>query len=413
MDKELAQLHDYARELLVGLEDDLIAERKATGREPSALKKVKKALSNLDFDPEAYGDIIESAGGDRKKLMNSIRRMEMSTMKAWELLADDTIHHLIQQRTGGSTLARAKGDVVRGAIRRLQDKYGMRFSQATGERGVIRGDTAQSNFAHKADDKATGLERASGIGKNPDASTTSHRFGTAGYAKNLTAAEIADEQALFEALDARIAPQLADFEVGKATDAPRVQAIREIPGLERAYMADNTVEEIAQMKKIARSPAIEPKILDTYKQLVVPKMTSNGVRLSFPNRLIGAGRQLSRAIPGPLDDVALGTGFGGVAAVAALATGGDPAQAFGDVVSDVAVGDLQGGELFDESQDFGETLQQSRQQNARPLMDRLDEGALGDAGRAIKRGGRLSIGAHGAKFTLPEFGFSEFFGINK
>ena len=51
MDKELAQLHDYARELLVGLEDDLIAERKATGREPSALKKVKKALSNLDFDP--------------------------------------------------------------------------------------------------------------------------------------------------------------------------------------------------------------------------------------------------------------------------------------------------------------------------------------------------------------------------
>ena len=38
MDKELAQLHDYARELLVGLEDDLIAERKATGREPSLLK---------------------------------------------------------------------------------------------------------------------------------------------------------------------------------------------------------------------------------------------------------------------------------------------------------------------------------------------------------------------------------------
>ena len=412
MDKELAQLHDYARELLVGLEDDLIAERKATGREPSALKKVKKALSNLDFDPEAYGDIIESAGGDRKKLMNSIRRMEMSTMKAWELLADDTIHHLVQQRTGGSTLARAKGDVVRGAIRRLQDKYGMRFSQATGERGVIRGDTAQSNFAHKADDRATGLERASGIGKNPDASTTSHRFGTAGYAKDLTAADIADEQALFEALDARIAPQLADFEVGKATDAPRVQAIRKIPGLERAYMADNTVEEIAEMRKIARSPAIEPATLDTYKQLVVPKMTANGVRLSFPNRLVGAGRQLARAIPGPLDDVALGTGFGSVAAVAALATGGDPAQAFGDVVSDAVVGDLQGGELFDESQDFGEVLQQSRQQNARPLMDRLDEGALGDAGRAIKRGGRVSLGAHGAKFILPEFGFSEFFGIN-
>ncbi len=45
MDKELAQLHDYARELLVGLEDDLIVQRKATGREPSLLKKVRKAVS--------------------------------------------------------------------------------------------------------------------------------------------------------------------------------------------------------------------------------------------------------------------------------------------------------------------------------------------------------------------------------
>ena len=286
MDKELAQLHDYARELLVGLEDDLIVQRKATGREPSLLKKVRKAVSNLDLDPQAYPEAIEAAGGDAKKLTNAIRRMEMSTMKAWELLADDTIHHLVQQRTGGSTLARAEGDVVRGAIQRLQDKYGMRFGQATGERGVIRGDTALSNFAHKADDKATGLERASGIGKNPDASTTAHRFGTAGYASDLSPAEIADEKALFEALDARIAPQLADFEIGKATDAPRVQAVRKIPGLERAYMADNTAEEIAEMRKIARSPAIEPGITGSYQQLVVPKTTGGGYRLSFPNRLV-------------------------------------------------------------------------------------------------------------------------------
>jgi hypothetical protein len=412
MDKELAQLHDYARELLVGLEDDLIAERKATGREPSLLKKVRKAVSNLDLDPQAYPEVIEAAGGDAKKLTNAIRRMEMSTMKAWELLADDTIHHLVQQRTGGSTLARAEGDVVRGAIQRLQDKYGMRFGQATGEKGVIRGDTALSNFAHKADDRATGLERASGIGKNPDASTTAHRFGTAGYASDLSPAEIADEKALFEALDARVAAQIQDFEVGKATDAPRVQAIRQIPGLERAYMPDNTQAEIAEMRKIARSPAIKPAITGSYQELVKPKIVGGSMRLSFPNRLIATGKMLTK-FPGPLDDVVLGTGFGGVAAVAALATGDDPAQAFGDVVSDVAVGDLQGGELFDESQDFGETLQQSRQQNARPLMDRLDEGVLGDAGRAIKRGGRFSIGAHGVKFTLPEFGFSEFFGINK
>ena len=104
---------------------------------------------------------------------------------------------------------------------------------------------------------------------------------------------------------------------------------------------------------------------------------------------------------------------GAVAGALTLAEGGTPAQAFGSLVeAENPIENLDAGPIFDESQDFGETLQQSRQQNARPLMDRLDEGALGDAGRAIKRGGRLSIGAHGAKFTLPEFGFSEFFGIN-
>ena len=380
MDKELAQLHDYARELLVGLEDDLIAERKATGREPSALKKVKKALSNLDFDPEAYGDIIESAGGDRKKLMNSIRRMELSTMKAWELLADDTIHHLIQQRTGGSTLARAKGDVVRGAIRRLQDKYGMRFSQATGERGVIRGDTAQSNFAHKADDRATGLERASGIGKNPKAETTSHRRGTAGYAKNLTAAEIADEQALFEALDARIAPQLADFEVGKATDAPRVQAIRKIPGLERAYMADNTQAEIAEMRKIARSPAIEPAILDSYKQLVLPKTVGGSMILTFPNRLIGAGNFGMSVI-----------------------------SEYGDAIDEITGGAITNTINKTIVNPVRKVLGQEPAQSYQKPDPMAGVTAIK---RAKAQGPKFSVQFGGMKLTLPELGISEQLGIN-
>ena len=45
-------------------------------------------------------------------------------------------------------------------------------------------------------------------------------------------------------------------------------------------------------------------------------------------------------------------------------------------------------------------------------MDRLDEGALGDAGRAIKRGGRLSFEFGGVKLTLPEYGYSELLGFN-
>jgi hypothetical protein len=142
------------------------------------------------------------------------------------------------------------------------------------------------------------------------------------------------------------------------------------------------------------------------------KVTSPKRGRKVPTQHVRIAKGVARWIPGPLDDVALGTGFGGVAAVAALATGGNPAQAFGDVVSDVAVGDLQGGELFDESQDFGEVLQQSREQNVRPLMDRLNEGVLGDVGRAVKRGGSFKIDAGVVKFTAPEFGFSELLGFN-
>jgi len=132
----------------------------------------------------------------------------------------------------------------------------------------------------------------------------------------------------------------------------------------------------------------------------------------FKKGVTKVAKGVARFVPGSLDDVALGTGFGGIAAGAAFVTGGDPAQAFGDVVSDVATSELQVGELFDESQDFGEALKQSREQNARPLMDRLDEGALGDAGRAIKRGGRLSFEFGGVKLTLPEYGYSELLGFN-
>ena len=101
---------------------------------------------------------------------------------------------------------------------------------------------------------------------------------------------------MFEALDARIGPQLADFEVGKATDAPRVQAVRRIPGLERAYMPDNTQAEIAEMRKIARSPAIEPAITGSYQELIKPKLVGGSMKLSFPNRLVGA-RSLYSALP--------------------------------------------------------------------------------------------------------------------
>ena len=271
MDKELAQLHDLARTMLLEVQAQYNAGVIPPGFGKSDKKRLDKAISNLDFNPEAYVDIMEDVMVGQKgskELMKRIRNVETKVMKAFELLSEDTIHHLVQQRTGGNFSRQVSGDVVRGAVKRLEDRFGLKFSQATGPGGVIRGDTALSNFAHKSDLTQKGAELASDIGKNPDPSTTAHRFGTAGYSKTLTPQETRDEQALFEALEARIAPQLEDVKVGIATDQPRVQAIRAAdPRLANAYMATNTAEEIAAMQPIARGLAEDVKI-QTYQQLL-------------------------------------------------------------------------------------------------------------------------------------------------
>jgi hypothetical protein len=270
MDKELAQLHDLARTMLLEVQAQYNAGVIPPGFGKSDKKRLDKAISNLDFNPEAYVDIMEDVMVGQKgskELMKRIRNVETKVMKAFELLNEDTIHHLVQQRTGGDFSKQVSGDVVRGAVKRLEDRFGLKFSQATGPGGVIRGDTALSNFAHKSDLTQKGAELASDIGKNPDPSTTAHRLGTSGYSKTLSPQETRDEQALFEALEARVAPQLEDVKVGIATDQPRVQAIRAAdPRLANAYMVTNTAEEIAAMQPIARGLG-EDTLIQTYQQL--------------------------------------------------------------------------------------------------------------------------------------------------
>ena len=70
--------------------------------------------------------------------------------------------------------------------------------------------------------------------------------------------------------------------------------------------------------------------------------------------------------------------LGGVlAAGTTLASGGSPAQAFGAAVeAENPIENLSAGPLFDESQDFGTVLEQSRMQNQIPLMTRIENGAL-------------------------------------
>ena len=390
MDKELAQLHDLARDMLLEVQAQYEAGVIPEGFGKSDKKRLDKAISNLDFNPEAYADIMETVMSGNlgpKELMKKIRNVETNVMKAFELLNEDTIHHLVQQRTGGDFSKQVSGDVVRGAIRRLEDRFGLKFSQATGPQGVIRGDTAQSNYAHKSDLTQKGAELKSGIGKNPDPSTTSHRFGTRGYAKTLTAAETADEDALVKALEARIAPQLEDVKVGIATDQPRVQAIRKAaPGLERAYMPDNTAEEIAKMQKIARALPEEVKI-QTYKQLVFDKGT---VKLAAGARRAAGVLPFAGAIAGGL--VAGGQAMAGDiegAKVTAFETAAGEVPVVGDLFTadPVASGTLEGAQQA--AMEVRRQEQQPKSAAAKILDDPLNE--LEYAGKQIL-GGLKTVG---------------------
>ena len=248
MDKELSQLHDLARAKLLELREYY----KTSDPKNSNLKRVRKALSNLDLAPDLYGDILSDASSsnfDPKGLTKAIRNHEEQTMRAFQLLNDDTIHHTVQQRTGGDTLATAKGDVIRGAIKRLQDR-GIRLGNTSGPGGNVTAQVSLSNFAHKADDTATGLERQSGIGKNPDKATTAHSKGTAGFAKNFTPEQLADDKALAKALEESAIAQKELTQVGVKTDAPRQKAIRDLTGDPLAYSPDATAADVAKTRRL-------------------------------------------------------------------------------------------------------------------------------------------------------------------
>jgi len=433
MDKELAQLHDLARTMLLEVQAQYEAGVIPPGFGRSDKKRLDKAISNLDFNPEAYGGIMEDVMVGQKgpkELMKRIRNVETNVMKAFELLNEDTIHHLVQQRTGGDFSKQVSGDVVRGAIKRLEDRFGLKFSQATGPGGVIRGDTALSNFAHKSDLTQKGAELASGIGKNPDPSTTAHRFGTRGYSTTLTPQETRDEQALFDALEARIAPQLEDVQVGIATDQPRVQAIRAAdPRLARAYMPTNTAEEIAAMQPIARALSEDVKI-QSYRQLLnfgngkatLNRAALTGLAAAGVAALGPLGTAASAAELAGRSQVAQQTGDFADEAQAALAgvsLAGDvasyfpPAAPIGEAVSTTADVANIATDLYREDPERAKQFIKQQVTKAipkPPVVQQVQQ--VQRAAQAVQRGGKVKFKAGKVQFTLPEFGLSELMGLN-
>ena len=259
MDKETIALVEDVRKSLVDY------GKKQSG---SALKKTRKITSQIIWEPGPYldqlDDILRTSKNKEEaipRIRSLVRSSEETALKSITLLPDDTGHHIVQSRTGGDALTELPYQRTGPIIKGLSEKHQMTFGNTTGPGSNLPAEMSLSNYAHKADDRATGLERKSGIGKNPNKATTAHPRGTAGAA-NLKGVDLTSDAAIAKDLDIKVTQQILDAQGGAATDAPRQAAVRKsIPG---AYQG--TVPDIAKAKQLV-TPANTPNILDAYRQL--------------------------------------------------------------------------------------------------------------------------------------------------
>lgn len=266
MDKETIALVEDVRKSLVKF---------GKTQSGSALKKTRKITSQIIWEPGPYLDELDNILSTSKNKEEAIQRVrslvrssEEAALKSMTLLPDDTGHHIVQSRTGGDALTELpysrSGPIIEG----LSEKHQMKFGNTVGPGGNLPAEMSLSNYAHKADDRATGLERESGIGKNPDKTTTAHPKGTAGSA-NLKGVDLTDDAAIAADLDKKVTEQIQAARTAAATDAPRQAAIRKaVPG---AYQGG--VEDIAKARVQAASTLITDKnaILDAYRTLTKNK----------------------------------------------------------------------------------------------------------------------------------------------
>ena len=134
MDKELAQLEEWAVNLVNDYEDEL----QRTKPKSSMHKRIKRFSGELVANPEAYAELLEmgrSQGMTAQELLNSIRRIEQGLLDesgrgkapSRKQMMSDVIHHFYAQRTGGDTLRKlgqADRQEARAALRSEFGRWG-------------------------------------------------------------------------------------------------------------------------------------------------------------------------------------------------------------------------------------------------------------------------------------------------
>lgn len=394
MDKELAQLEEWAVNLINDYESSLRKKGvKPAGPGGSEYKRIGRFSGELVANPEAYGELLDMAKSKKlsaKDLLQSIRSIEANlldeasrgTATSRKQLMSDVIHHLYAQRTGGDTLRRLAQSERSEARKILRDSFG-RWGNVP--------ENLQSLFRswHLSTDKLKGIEAEAlqelGI-TSAGQLTTTKAHTTSPVSKLITGTQPATTGAEAAQL---MAPQfevqrregLAAIEESK----PLMQALNEIAGSE--YSTGMSAEELAVRRNVL---AANPEQVKAAIQQFASKFTfKNGKAVLNALPFLGIGTAVvsagAQAQAGELK---------GAAATLAEGVAGE-VPIVGDIVQSEPVA---GGTFADVQRRTQEGIR------AKQLQQR--------AAQARQRGGKIKIGFGSVKFALPEFGLSELMGLN-
>ena len=274
MDKETIALVEDVRK-------SLVAHAK-TQTSASAKKKTRKITSQVIWEPGPYLDELDNILSTAKtkaeavdRVRSLVRSSEEAALDSMTLLPDDTGHHKVQSRTGGDDLTELPYKRTGPIIKRLSDKHQMTFGNTTGSKGNLTAELSLSNAAHKFDDRSTGLERESGIGKVIPKDKVAHNKGTAAYA-NMKGVDLTNDQAVFTALDNKVTEQVNQANIAIESDAPRQKAIRDLTGDPLTYGIDANPADVAKTKQSLLTVDLK-KVEQSYLKLTNGGVSFNSV----------------------------------------------------------------------------------------------------------------------------------------
>jgi hypothetical protein len=397
MDKELAQLEEWA----VNLINDYEATLKPGATE---LKRTRRFSGELVANPEAYGELLDMAKSKNmsgKDLVQAIRSIEANlldessrgTSMSRKQLMSDVIHHFYAQRTGGDTLrklSQANRQQARTALRELFGPWG---NVPENLKSLFRAGHLKSDALKGVEGAAAaelGIKQAKELSL-PKAHTTTGKLVTGDVVGATTWQEAVEGMA--PQMDIQRTEGLASI---KALQ-PLMDELDTIAGSK--YTGLESAEELAVRRNLftAKGPQVQAAIRKFYEPFV---LQGGSVKL------LAAG---------------LGSAAGFITSEEAMTKlrEGDYVGAFQAAGTEMVVGEAvtQGAQrVLPKLGNVGRVVAPVARAVGPAAMASTPLQAISkgtDPNKILaaqQRGGKLSFGLGGVKFTLPELGVTEALG---